>query len=51
MDPRLCFYGKDEEGQPRVEGVSYDMVIPLLLQEMKALRARVEALEGQLAAR
>jgi hypothetical protein len=58
VDPRLCFYGKDEEGQPRVEGVNYDMVIPLLLQEMKlqqqemkALRARIEVLEGQLAAK
>ena len=64
VDPRLCFYGQDDEGQPRVEGVNYDMVIPLLLQEMKALKAektelqtlvadmkaRIEVLEGKLAA-
>ena len=52
VEPRLCFYGQDEQsGQPRVEGVNYDMVVPLLLQEMKALRARIDVLEQQLAAK
>lgn len=26
IDPRLVFWGKDEEGQQRVEGVNYDQV-------------------------
>lgn len=43
MEPRLVFYGQNEEGQERVEGVNYDMVIPLLLQEMKAMRAQIAA--------
>ena len=49
VEPRLCFYGQDEAGQPRVEGVNYDMVVPLLLQEMKARRAQVVADAAQMA--
>lgn len=26
VEPRLCVYGKDEAGEPQVEGVNYDMV-------------------------
>ena len=39
VDPRLCFWGQDAEGMPRVEGVNYDQVTPLLLQETKQLKA------------
>lgn len=47
VHPRLCFYGQDDEGQPRVEGVNYDMIIPLMLQEMKLLRAETTALRAE----
>ena len=39
VDPRLCFWGQDAEGMPQVEGVNYDQVIPLLLQEARQLKA------------
>lgn len=29
IDPRLVFYGQDEDGKPRVEGVNYDQVTML----------------------
>jgi len=53
VDPRLCFWSQDSEGLPQVEGVNYDQVIPLLLQEAKELKAtretdaiRIQALEA-----
>ena len=42
VDSRLCFWGQDAEGLPQVEGVNYDQVIPLLLQEAKKLKAARE---------
>ena len=42
VDPRLCFWSQDSEGLPQVEGVNYDQVIPLLLQEAKELKAARE---------
>ena len=52
VDPRLVFWAEDGgNGTQRVEGVNYDMVIPLLLQEMKAMRALIAGLEQQLAAK
>ena len=46
VDPRLCFWGEDAEGMPQVEGVNYDQVIPLLLQEARQLKAETEALKA-----
>ena len=53
VDPRLCFYSKDEEGNDQVEGVAYDSFAPILLNVVKRQRdqiadltARLEALEG-----
>ena len=42
VDSRLCFWSQDAEGLPQVEGVNYDQVIPLLLQETKELKAARE---------
>ena len=42
VDPRLCFWSQDSEGLPQVEGVNYDQVIPLLLQETKELKVARE---------
>ena len=41
VDPRLCFWGLDADGLPQVEGVKYDQVVSLLLQEAKQLSAPV----------
>lgn len=44
VDPRLCFWGP---GGQQVEGVMYDRIVPLLLNEHSALRSRVLELETQ----
>ena len=46
VDPCLCFWGLDADGLPQVEGVNYDQVVPLLLQEAKQLKAETEALKA-----
>ncbi len=46
VDPRLCAWGKDEDGAPQVESVHYVQVIPLLLMEAKQLKAQVEELQA-----
>ena len=45
LDPRLCFFGENNEP----EGVQYDRIIPLMLVEMKLLRARIQELETKIA--
>ena len=50
VDPRLCFWGPDADGLPQVEGVNYDQVVPLLLQEAKQLKAAREHDSGEIAA-
>ena len=50
VDPRLCFWGQDAAGMPQVEGVNYDQVIPLLLQEAKQLKAAREIDGAEIAA-
>ena len=47
VDPRLCFWGPDADGLPQVEGVNYDQVVPLLLQEAKQLKAEITALQAR----
>lgn len=42
VDHRLCFWGPDADGRVQVEGVNYDQVVPLLLQEAKQLKAARE---------
>ena len=50
VDPRLCFWGPNEEtGELQPEGVMYDRIVPLLLKECAKLRDRVSALEAHLA--
>ena len=44
--PVCVFWGQDAEGMPQVEGVNYDQVIPLLLQEARQLKAETEALKA-----
>ena len=46
VDPRLSFWGLDADGLPQVEGVNYDQVVPLLLQEAKQLKAETMALKA-----
>jgi hypothetical protein len=52
VDSRLCFWTQDAEGLPQVEGVNYDLVIPLLLQAAKErieeLEDRIQALENKM---
>jgi hypothetical protein len=50
IDPRLCFYGKDEEGNPRVESVQYDRFVPHLLNLVKRQQQAIETLEAKVAA-
>lgn len=50
VDPRLCFWSQDADGMTQVEGVNYDQVIPLLLQEAKHLNGKIAALEAGLEA-
>jgi hypothetical protein len=50
VDPRLAVWGVDAEGQPQVEGVKYDQVVPLLLQQTKALKASYEVRIAELEA-
>ncbi len=50
VEPRLCFWSPDAEGTPQVEGVNYDQVIPLLLQEAKLLKAGREQDSATIAA-
>ncbi len=42
VDPKLCFYTQDAEGATIVEGVLYEQLISLLLQEAKQLKAERE---------
>ena len=42
VDSRLCFWSQDAEGLLQVEGLNYDLVIPLLLQAAKELKAARE---------
>ena len=53
VNPSLCFYDVDEEGNQTVAGVSYRKLIPVLtkaIQEQQTiiddLKARIETLEG-----
>lgn len=46
VDPRLCHY-IELDGQQVPDGVQYDRIAVLLLAEVKALRARVDALEAE----
>jgi hypothetical protein len=43
VEPRLVFHA--ESGEP--EGIQYDKIVVLLVAEVKALRARIEALENE----
>jgi hypothetical protein len=49
IDPRLCTYGEDEEGNQRVESVQYDRFVPHLLNLIKRQQQAIETLEGMVA--
>ncbi len=50
IDPRLCTYGEDEEGNQRVESVQYDRFVPHLLNLIKRQQQAIETLEAKVAA-
>jgi hypothetical protein len=43
---KFVFYSKDEDGNPRPEGIHYPELTAALLLAIKNLNARIEALEG-----
>jgi hypothetical protein len=43
---KFVFYGQDEDGNPRPEGIHYAELTAALLLAIKNLNARIEALEG-----
>jgi len=50
IDPRLCTYGEDEEGNQRVESVQYDRFVPHLLNLIKRQKEQIQAMEARLSA-
>jgi hypothetical protein len=50
IDPRLCFFGEDENGETQVDGVQYDRFVPLLVNLLQRQSQRIEALEAEVAA-
>lgn len=50
VDPRLCFYSEDEEGNSRVEGVAYDSFAPILLNVIKRQKEQLEELDARFTA-
>ena len=50
IDPRLCTYGEDEEGNQRVESVQYDRFVPHLLNLIKRQGEAIAELQAEVAA-
>jgi len=50
IDPRLCYYGVDENGNKIVESVQYDRFVPHLLNLIKRQQQAIETLEAKVAA-
>jgi len=50
IDPRLCHFGVDENGDQVVESVQYDRFVPHLLSLIKRQQTAIETLETKVAA-
>lgn len=50
IDPRLVFYGEDDDGNLEPEGVQYDRFIPHLVNLIKRQKQAIETLETKVAA-
>jgi hypothetical protein len=50
VDPRLCHYGVDENGEQVVESVQYDRFVPHLLNLIKRQQQAIEELQVEVAA-
>ena len=46
IDPRLCFFGKNEDGTLEPDGVQYDRFVPHLLNLIKRQQQAIETLEA-----
>ena len=46
VDKSLVYYSEDENNNVQIDGVAYDKLIPLLLNEIQKLNARIGALEN-----
>jgi hypothetical protein len=49
IDPRLCFFKEEEDGNLEPEGVQYDRFVPHLLNLIKRQQQAIETLEGMVA--
>jgi len=50
IDPRLCLFGTNEDGNLEPEGVQYDRFVPHLLNLIKRQQQAIETLEAKVAA-
>ncbi len=50
IDPRLCTYSTNEDGEQQVESVQYDRFVPHLLNLIKRQQQAIETLEAKVAA-